>query len=118
MVKLKKSRKFKIQQKIKLWSKFTGRACVPCVPLRAPLTARTLYNYKPLLSGSVAQPQDMLYLCTIHAKELDIKFNAQKTCLLDVGRSVSENIDNLHFGGYMVNWSARSHEISWNVYHC
>ena len=51
-----------------------------------------------LLSSSVIQLQDMLNLCSLHAEELDIKFNAEKSCLFKVGRNFEENISNLQFG--------------------
>jgi len=45
-----KSKKFKFSKKIKLWSKFTERACVPCVRRRAPLPLlmpkRSLYLWR------------------------------------------------------------------------
>ena len=56
-----KSGKFKIQfKKIKLWSKFTGRTCVPCVRLRAPLQIlrRHLLTYFGFITYSICQVDD------------------------------------------------------------
>ena len=47
----------------------------------------------------------MLNLCSLHAEELDIKFNAKKSCLFKVGRNFAENISNLQLGGSIVEWS-------------
>jgi len=47
----------------------------------------------------------MLNLCSLHAEELDIKFNAKKSCLFKVGRNFAENISNLQLGGSTVEWS-------------
>ena len=44
-VKLKNRENSKFSKKIKLWSKFTGRTCVPCVRLWAPLSIRYQLMY-------------------------------------------------------------------------
>ena len=39
-------------------------------------------DYFVLLSGSVAQFQDMLKLCSVHAEDLHVKFNYTKSRLI------------------------------------
>ena len=50
------------------------------------------------------QLQKMLDLCAEHADELDIVFNAKKSCLFTVGRGFKDIISPLSLGGGMVNW--------------
>ena len=39
-----------------------------------------------LLSASLGNLQKMLDICYIHGNELDVRFNASKTCLFTVGK--------------------------------
>jgi len=57
-----------------------------------------------LLSSSVSQLQDMLKLCSAHAEDLDIKFNATKSCLLKICKNPSQNIHSLQIGTRDVLW--------------
>jgi len=58
-----------------------------------------------LLSASVLQLQKMLDLCYDVGLVLDIKFNAKKSSLLQVGRHFSSLICNLHVGCDDITWN-------------
>ena len=57
-----------------------------------------------LLSSSVNVLQKMLNVCTDCGRDLDILFNAQKSCLFKVGTAYKDHIGNLKIGEQIIKW--------------
>jgi len=57
-----------------------------------------------LLSGSVCLLQKMLNIRSDYADELDIRFNAKKYCLLNIGNTFNKKLENLQLNGLDICW--------------
>ena len=58
-----------------------------------------------LLSGSVCLLQKMLNICSDYADELDVRFNVKKSCLLNIGNTFNQKLENLQLNGLDICWS-------------
>jgi len=45
-------------------------------------------------------------MCVCFGEEIDIKFNAKKSCLFKIGRNYKDFVNNLLLGNDVINWSA------------
>ena len=59
-----------------------------------------------IISTSIIQLQAMLDICVHFGDEMDIKFNAKKSCLFKVGRNYKDFVNNLLLCDDVINWSA------------
>jgi len=57
-----------------------------------------------LLSGLVCLLQKMLNICSDYADELDIRFNAKKSCLLNIGNTFNKKLENLQLNVLDICW--------------
>ena len=60
-----------------------------------------------LLSASVIQLQSMLDICYEYGVQFDIKFNALKSNLLQIGLDVTVKLPILNLGESIINWSSQ-----------
>jgi len=64
------------------------------------------YEMMSLLSRHPSYSYKQCLICVHFGDEMDIKFNAKKSCLFKVGRNYKDFVNNLLLGDDVINWSA------------